>query len=80
MKVIVGHLQRHFNKNEEASRTEDSSELSTTISVNEDNLAEANSNSSFEELIKMLKLSNDEKGTKEPRGWQPFGSAICNAT
>lgn len=61
MKVIAGRLQRLFNKNEEASGTDNSSELSTTISVNEDNLAEPNSNSSFEELIKMLKLSNDEK-------------------
>ena len=54
MKVIAGRFERLFNKNEEASGTEDSSELSTTISDNEDNLAEPTRNNSFVECHEIL--------------------------
>ncbi|XP_027167160.1 C2 and GRAM domain-containing protein At5g50170 [Coffea eugenioides] len=65
VKVIAGRLEKLFNKNEDASGTEDSSELSTTISDNEENLAEPTSNSNFEELIEMLQSSNEQKDMPE---------------
>ncbi|XP_071903699.1 C2 and GRAM domain-containing protein At5g50170 isoform X3 [Coffea arabica] len=65
VKVIAGRLEKLFHKNEDASGTEDSSELSTTISDNEENLAEPTSNSNFEELIEMLQSSNEQKDMPE---------------
>lgn len=65
VKAIAGHMERLCNKNEETSGTEESSEISTTFSDNEDCLAERTSNSSFEELIEMLQSNNDENDMLE---------------
>ncbi|CAI9112733.1 OLC1v1013221C3 [Oldenlandia corymbosa var. corymbosa] len=65
MKAIAGRFERLLNKYDEVSGTEVSSEVSTSLSDNEDHVEEVASNSSFEELLEMMKSKNDEKDMPE---------------
>ncbi|KAF8408305.1 hypothetical protein HHK36_007453 [Tetracentron sinense] len=69
MKAIKSRLERLFNKNEESftyeSRTDDSSELSSTISDYEDCIEEPPSSCSFEEAIDLMESRADEQEMPE---------------
>ncbi|XP_021292585.1 C2 and GRAM domain-containing protein At5g50170 isoform X2 [Herrania umbratica] len=61
VKAIAGRLEKLFNKNEETSRTDDSSsELSSTLSDHEDSLEELPSSCSFEEEIKLMQSKHNQ--------------------
>lgn len=59
MKTIANHLEKIFHKNEEASRSDDSSELSSTLSDYEDCMEEHPSGCSFVEAMEMLQSRYD---------------------
>ncbi|KAF5476729.1 hypothetical protein F2P56_003438 [Juglans regia] len=61
MKTIANRLEKIFHKNEEASRSDDSSELSSTLSDYEDCMEEHSSSCSFVEAIEMMKSRYDEQ-------------------
>ncbi|XP_042950527.1 C2 and GRAM domain-containing protein At5g50170 isoform X3 [Carya illinoinensis] len=54
MKTIANRLEKIFHKNEEALRSDDSSELSSTLSDYEDCMEEHSSSCSFVEAIEMM--------------------------
>ncbi|XP_017972261.1 PREDICTED: C2 and GRAM domain-containing protein At5g50170 isoform X1 [Theobroma cacao] len=61
VKAIAGRLEKLFNKNEETSRTDDSSsELSTALSDHEDSLEGLPSSCSFEEAIKLMQSKHNQ--------------------
>ncbi|OVA20611.1 C2 calcium-dependent membrane targeting [Macleaya cordata] len=64
VKVIAGRLEKLFNKNDEATksdtRNEDSSDLSSTTSDYEDCVDEPLSNHTFEEAMELMQSRDDE--------------------
>ncbi|EOY20882.1 C2 calcium/lipid-binding and GRAM domain containing protein, putative [Theobroma cacao] len=61
VKAIAGRLEKLFNKNEETSRTDDSSsKLSTTLSDHEDSLEGLPSSCSLEEAIKLMQSKHNQ--------------------
>lgn len=58
MKTIAGHLEKIFNKNEEASINSDSSELSSTLSDYEDCMEEDPCSCSFEQGMEKMQSTN----------------------
>ncbi|XVF08418.1 hypothetical protein REPUB_Repub07fG0002000 [Reevesia pubescens] len=61
VKAIAGRLEKLFNKNEETSRTDDSSsDLSTTVSDHEDSLEGHPSSCSFEEAIELMQSKHNQ--------------------
>ncbi|XP_062169870.1 C2 and GRAM domain-containing protein At5g50170 [Alnus glutinosa] len=69
MKAIANRLEKIFNKNEEASRTDDPSELSSSLSDYEECMEEQPSSCSFEEAIEMMQ-SRDNGQDKIPEDLQ----------
>lgn len=69
MKVIGSRLGKIFNKNGEASRNDDSSELSSSLSDYEECMEEQPSSCSFEEAIEMMQ-SRDNGQDKMPEDLQ----------
>ncbi|KAB1215657.1 hypothetical protein CJ030_MR4G023318 [Morella rubra] len=65
MKTIAGHLEKIFNKNEEASINSDSSELSSTLSDYEDCMEEDPCSCSFEQGMEKMQ-STDGRQDKMP--------------
>lgn len=66
LKTIAGRLEKLFNKNEESSKDEDSSEAtSSMVSDNGDFMEEQTSSSSFEELMETMQSSGEERETPE---------------
>ncbi|KAL5814872.1 hypothetical protein ACOSQ4_025513 [Xanthoceras sorbifolium] len=60
MKTIASRLEKIFNKNEEASRNEDFSDLSSVPSDYEDCVEEHPSSHSFKEAIEIMQSRDDE--------------------
>ncbi|KAK1565537.1 hypothetical protein Q3G72_029097 [Acer saccharum] len=65
MKTIASRLEKIFNKNEEASRIGDSSDVSSVPSDYEDCVEEHPSSLSFKEAIEMLQSRDDDKEVPE---------------
>lgn len=64
MKTIANRLDKIFNKKEEISRSDNSSEISSSLSDYED-CVEEHSNSNFEEAIEMMQSRDDEQEMPE---------------
>ncbi|KAA8542249.1 hypothetical protein F0562_023615 [Nyssa sinensis] len=65
MKAIAGRLEKLFNKNEETSRNDDSSEPSMTLSDYEDCMEDLPSSYSFQEAIEMMQSIKNERELPE---------------
>lgn len=65
MKAIAGRLEKIFTRNEEPSRNDYSSELSTTVSDHDDYIEEHSSNCSFEESVEMMHSMNEDREMPE---------------
>ncbi|KDP31032.1 hypothetical protein JCGZ_11408 [Jatropha curcas] len=61
MKTIANHLERVFNKNEEASKTDNSSDSASASSDFEDCVEEFSTSCSFEEAMEIMKSSETEQ-------------------
>uniref|UniRef100_A0A2N9IT31 C2 domain-containing protein n=1 Tax=Fagus sylvatica TaxID=28930 RepID=A0A2N9IT31_FAGSY len=68
MKAVASSIERLFNKNEEASRNDDSTEMSGSLSDYEDCVEENPSSCSFEEAIEMMQSRNN--GQEMPENLQ----------
>ena len=68
MKAVASCIERLFNKNEEASRNDDSMEMSSSLSDYEDCMEENPSSCSFEEAIEMMQSRNN--GQEMPENLQ----------
>lgn len=69
MKAIASRLDKIFNKNEEASRNDDSLDLSSSLSDYEECMEEQPSSCSFEEAMEMMQ-SSDNGQDKMPEDLQ----------
>lgn len=65
MKSLMRHIDRLLHKNDEASRTDDSSELSSSVSDYEDCMEEQHSSCSFEESLEMMQSRVSEQKMPE---------------
>ncbi|KAL2482549.1 C2 and GRAM domain-containing protein [Forsythia ovata] len=65
IKAMAGRLEKFFNKQEETSKKDDSSEPSTTMSDYEDQMEEPPSYSSFKESIELMQSRNEEREMPE---------------
>ncbi|KAK9278108.1 hypothetical protein L1049_027666 [Liquidambar formosana] len=66
MKTIANRLERFFHKNEDASRSDESSDVSCTLSDYEDCMEEEDPSScSFEKSIEMMQSRDDEQEIPE---------------
>ncbi|KAK4842805.1 hypothetical protein QYF36_000316 [Acer negundo] len=65
MKTVASRLEKIFNKNEEASRIGDSSDVSSVPSDYEDCVEEHPSSLSFKDAIEMLQSRDDDKEVPE---------------
>ncbi|XP_068306003.1 C2 and GRAM domain-containing protein At5g50170 [Pyrus communis] len=65
LKAIVRRMDKLMHKNDEASKTDDSSELSTSVSDYEDCVEEHQSSCSFEESLEMMRSRGSEQKLPE---------------
>ncbi|XP_040367988.1 C2 and GRAM domain-containing protein At5g50170 isoform X2 [Rosa chinensis] len=65
MKALRRRMDRLLHKNDEASRTDDSSGLSSSVSDYEDCMEEQHSNCSFEKSLEMMQSSESEQKMPE---------------